>query len=324
LDVTGGGTLRVLGSVIVNSEGGGVDENYDPVELGTRGYAAVGGHQPDPTTGVFASDLRIVGGVDRPDDFHNVDPAGSDDVLRCRQVPMPDPLLHLPVPTESNGVNKTFRGSPRSTENNPTLDDPSGENYIETDPDTGEQTMVLHPGIYESIDITGGDVRFEPGIYVLTCVKKNQATLKMTGGTVTAESVMFYNTGGNYDPLSGWPDYLDGDNPPPHDDGAYFGAVTVNASMALSPLEDETSPFNAMLFYQRRRNTAPLNIEGNADDGYLGGTLYGKWAPVKIAGQGTYDAHFIVGSIDVTGQGVVTVHYAGEELARAPRVFLVE
>ena len=79
-----------------------------------------------------------------------------------------------------------------------------------------------------------------------------------------------------------------------------------------------------MLFYQRRRNTKGLDIQGDSSAGDLSGTLYAKWAPVKIAGSGTYDAQFVVGSMEITGSGVVTIDYAGKKMGKAPQVFLVE
>ncbi len=72
-----------------------------------------------------------------------------------------------------------------------------------------------------------------------------------------------------------------------------------------------------------RRNTV-TGIEGDASEGHLAGTLYAKWAHVKLAGQGTYDAQFVVGSMEVTGSGVVTIKYAGTNLGKAPQIFLVE
>jgi hypothetical protein len=209
LDVTGGGALKVKGLVAVNSEGGGVDENGVPVNNGNNRVAASGGNQPDPTTGTFAADIRVVGGVDKPENFKNIDPDNPANPLRCNQLPIPDPLIHLSTPVVGLGVDPSLRGTPAATNTNLKLNDPSGLNYLEPGPGVDEQTMVLHPGVYDSISITGGNVRFVPGIYVISAKQKNQNVLKITGGNVTAEGIMFYNTGSTYNPYTGEPDIYD-------------------------------------------------------------------------------------------------------------------
>jgi hypothetical protein len=198
--------------------------------------------------------------------------------------------------------------------------------------------VILHPGIYDSIDITGGSVYLIPGIYVVASNKNNQAALKITGGTVTADGVMFYNTGNNYNPSTGSPDANDINKKPPHDDGATLGGFTFNAGMRFRPISTTTyaysslyagapavsNKFDGMLFYQRRRNTQGIDIQGNSATGVLSGTLYAKWANFKISGQGTYDAQFVAGSMSVTGQGDVTVLSAGTGKGKANQIFLVE
>jgi hypothetical protein len=79
-----------------------------------------------------------------------------------------------------------------------------------------------------------------------------------------------------------------------------------------------------MLFYQRRGSSQGLSIQGDADQGMLQGTLYAKWGHTKIAGQGTYDAQFVVGSMAIDGKGDVTILFVGGKKGKAPQVFLVE
>jgi len=330
LRVTGGGSLVVEGRVVCNSEGGGVDENGNPVGNGTDAAKATN------NSTVRATDIRVVGGVNDPDNFQNYDPADPSNVLHCEQLPYPDPLINLATPNVSNGVDATYRGEPQASDGSLELNDQNAEeprlNYVETDPATGEETMVLYPGVYTSIKVTGGNVRFEPGIYVLKPERNTRSTLTITGGNVTAEGIMFYNTGDNYDPYTGWPDTTDGDNPPPAPDGAHFGDVVINAAMQFSPIDTDAyvydppiaEAFNGMLFYSRRRNTGTIQIEGNSEEGNLSGTLYAKWSDVSINGQGTYDAQFVVGSMKIDGQGEVTILYDGDRLGKAPQVFLVE
>jgi hypothetical protein len=213
-------------------------------------------------------------------------------------------MLYLPTPTVANGVDPTPRGSVSVSSTN--------------------QTVTLYPGIYESISITGGTVVFQPGIYVIRPLSNTTNPLRITGGSVTANGVMFYNTGSTYDPYTGLPDADDGSQLPPASDNPFMGSVQINASIQFRPIQDTSSEFNGMLIYQRRRNTSTMTISGNSSAGQLAGTVYAKWADLDITGQGTYSAQFIVGRLTITGNGSVTVHYAGTNLGRAPAVFLVE
>jgi hypothetical protein len=149
-------------------------------------------------------------------------------------------------------------------------------------------------------------------------------SLKITGGNVTANGVMFYNTGSAYNAQTGLPDSGDGESPPPAPGTASFGGVVINASIAMKPFNDPTSPFDGMLLYQRRRNTQSIEIQGNSAAGNLAGTLYARWSLFKIAGQGTYKAQFVTGSMRVTGTGDVSINYAGQDLGKGNQVFLVE
>jgi hypothetical protein len=363
LSVTGGASLRVLGRVVVDSPGGGVDENGNPVTSYAGGNGSVacaaGGTLQDLSRGIYASDIRIVGGVDDPRFFHNYDANDPSGVLHCRQAVVADPLILLPTPTQNSegtftagGVDPTYRGEPAATNQNHSPNDPSGMNYVRTNPVTGAPTLVLYPGIYGSISITGGSVEFKPGIYVISPKKNTTNPLKITGGTVLAEGVMFYNTANSYNPNDGTPDVNDKEHSPPGNtsdlgDGTqYWGEMQFNAGMHFKPIDtgginanvyqDSRYPgattglvrispdFNGMLFYQRRRNPRGMTVTGNASDGTLVGTIYAKWAHVEITGQGTYNAQFVIGTMAVSGNGYVALNYNGPNLGKAPQVFLVQ
>ena len=338
LKVSGQAILKVEGAVIVNSEGRGKDADGNDIGIDENYYASRVSNNAE----IYASKFHIVGGVDWPDNYQNVDPADSSSVLFCGQIPMPDPLLYLPTPTVSTGVDPTYRGYPQATNvnlklNDAEADETSPANYVDdSDPDPANHVMVLHPGIYRSISITGGNVDFKPGIYVIRPEENTQNAFTITGGNVDARGIMIYNTGSNYDEISGEPDSLDKNQEPPHLDGAEFGGITINAGIKLAgidlddpsldydPMYPPSKIFDGMLLYQRRRNTMDINIQGDATEGALTGTLYAKWAETKIAGQGTYNAQFVVGSMNITGSGIVTIDYTGEKLGKAPQVFLVE
>jgi hypothetical protein len=345
LDVSGGGTLRVNGSITVNSEGGGVDENNQTVS-GT-GTAAKGGQQ-NSSTGIFAGLINIVGGVDNPATFKAYDPAVQAQ-LHCRQLPDPDPLSNLPTPIVSNGVDSTARGNVSVTNNNVQGVNSYTSNGVNFKAAGGESVpgrqnaaaaneVILFPGVYESISITGGTVYFVPGIYVMSPQKNTTDALKVTGGAVTAQSVMFYNTASSYNPNNGNPDANDGADSTPLPNSDYAGAFSINAGMQFSPINTSqvnyqslypnaravSSSFDGMLFFQRRRHQAAIGITGNAAAGMLSGTLYAKWSNFKISGQGAYDAQFICGSMSITGQGNVTIQSAGAGRGKANQIYLVE
>ena len=49
-----------------------------------------------------------------------------------------------------------------------------------------------------------------------------------------------------------------------------------------------------------------------------------KWGHVSITGSGTYDAQFVIGSMAISGNGLVTILNTGPGRGKAPRVYLVE
>lgn len=341
MSIGGNGRLVVKGGVFNNNQGGGEDENYQPVNNGCNNVAADGGVS-NSVNGVVTTSYTVVGGVNNRELFKNYDtlptPTYLPNILHTGALPLPDPLASLPTPSVANGViDSTAGGGGRwdvaVTNNSAQVPDPS---WI--DATTGAVTM--HPGIYKQIDISGGTVNFLPGIYVIAAGGQN--ALKITGGTVNGTGIMFYNTGANYDPQSGAPDNADpwdptGANPPPapNQSGTTFGTVSVNSVINFRPIDTTNanldyssmpgiSVFNGMLFYQRRGNAQSVAISGNAADGYIGGTVYAKWSRFQISGQGVYDAQFLVGTMDITGNADITFNYAGQGFGKAPNVYLVE
>jgi Flp pilus assembly protein TadG len=349
LQVANGGRIRVNGRVVVNSEGGGIDENGAAVS-GT-GVAAKGGN-PQDGNGIFATDIRVVGGVDSLAGFLPY-VTGDPSPLKARQTPEPDPLVELPVPTTGLGVDPTIRGGASVTGQNPTNIGTGNERVTTTsmspavaigDPVANglytaqDGDVILYPGIYDSISIGNyaGRVLFVPGIFVISA--KNANAMSITGGNILAAGVMFYNTGHNYNPANGNPDVNDNGAKPPISDGATLGGFTINDGMVFTPLNTAafnyasmyagaptvSSKFDGMLFFQRRNSQQEIRIQGNSSSGVLKGTLYAKWANFSISGQGTYDAQFVAGSMSVTGSGAVTILSAGGGRGRANEVFLVE
>ena len=398
LGVTGGGRIRVNGRVVVNSEGGGVDEFAVPVPPaadlppGSVGLQVQSSNDVPPP-GIYGTIVDVVGGAhDQSTPFiyqYTPAPNGPDpnqpSPFHARSLPEPDPLIQLPTPTTSNGVDATdyvgggdYRGEVKITTNGVTgnihAGYVAGENsqitaadvmngtlpgpYLDNDGNNifsnvapapfVEDDVILYPGIYREIDIQGGRTFLVPGIYVLAPTKQTVDSFTIGGNInsaalIVGRGVMFYNTGNSYSPANGTPDINDGERAPPNNfqfnDGTSFvGGFTFNKDARFSPINSGlynyagfygngaavSSDFDGMLFYQRRRNTRPFEIAGNAADSELTGTIYAKWALFKLAGSGSYQSQFVVGSMQVSGGADVTILAAGAQRGRANQVFLVE
>jgi hypothetical protein len=312
ISLGGNAILKVNGDVTVNSTGGGVDENGQPVNNGNNGVAADGGTSTNSIYGVFANNISVVGGVNNPALFKNFDTTITLSPLKTKQLPDPDPLSTLPTPYTGNGVINAVKTIPNGN-------------------------VTLDPGIYSQIKITGGTVTFNPGIYVV----KGGGISITNNAIVTGKGVMFYNTGTDYDPATGSPDIGDSADPlgltQPTGSQSIFSGIGLSAAVQLSPINtlDNTinytsaqraalAPFNGMLFYQRRGNTQGYTISGNASSAQLTGTIYTKWGLMTISGSGVYLAQLVVGNLKLNGNGNVSIVYNGSNLGKAPQVFLVE
>src|SRR5262249_18998011 len=89
-------------------------------------------------------------------------------------------------------------------ENAPTTDDPYKDLSVPSPlpsagAATGSNPKTYSPGTYNSqIQITGGNVVFNPGVYVL-----NNASMKVTGGNITGTGVTFIFTGSSANNIGG-------------------------------------------------------------------------------------------------------------------------
>lgn len=309
-------TLKLKGTAWVNSQGAGSDETGAAVNLGYANYGA----QVLNGGAVQAESLRLVGGVDNPGSYQ---PIRGGDGLKARQLPLSDPLINLPAPTTANGVSAVYPGV-----NGATFTGPQHVNIV-----IKGVNVTLAPGIYGSITVAGpgpGSVTFQSGIYVLKGGNLLGHALNIdTGGKVFANGVMFYNTGSNYDHVTGAPDRSDG-NTLGTDAAATFGDVLIspgNSSASIvSSISNTASPFYGMLLYQRRWNTRPVTIRlRNADDDYKG-TFYSRWAKFTVRDAGRTFSQIVAGSVSIittSGNASVTID-AGLQVGRANLVSLVE
>lgn len=356
LSVAGQSTLRVEGRIVVNSAQGGVDENGAEVLGPSPTPAASAGQPNDDSKGIYAERIDVVGGVDRPAQFKPYTP-GDPNPLRTRQLGEVDPLRTLPTPIEALGVDPTPRGDVRTGGGttsglitggyvNGQNSQASGGEVIANGLYTATASdAILHPGVYDSITITGGTVYMIPGIYILAAKKNNQSAFSITGVApiVIAEGVMIYNTGNNFNTATGSPDSGDGEKPPPGnntslEDGATLGEFSLNQGMKFTAIDttkysygtlyqgakNVSDLFNGITYYQRRRSNKEISVTGNSSDAEINGTWYAKWAPLSISGNGNYDAQFIVGSIKLSGNGTIVLQGAGKNRGKANQLFLVE
>jgi hypothetical protein len=197
-------------------------------------------------------------------------------------------------------------------------------------------TVQLVPGIYQSITVSGGRVNLGPGIYVLSPSSGTPYALDVTGGTFTGTGVMFYNTGSDFVPGTGYPDYTDaglydpgpsGMNAPAASgefQGLFAGIrldTSENNTIRLSPMTSNGGVFNGTLLYQRRANRQSITLRGGGLS--LSGTVYAKWAPLMVRVGGGEPVQLVVGSLQVSGNDTLTLSTPGS-VTKAREVFLVE
>ena len=122
-----------------------------------------------------------------------------------------DPFEFLPPPTTSTGAVATNFGTVKLS---------------------GNQTVTLSPGVYDSISASANvTVTMQPGIYV---IKGGGITL--TGNSaLTGTGVMIYNTGSDFNVNTGLPDSGDRTSSPPASGNPTFGAICIITLVSSSP-----------------------------------------------------------------------------------------
>lgn len=316
LECLGAGRVQVHGAVLVNTEWGGVDEEGQPAGLSAGPPHAIHCMPLLPLTKLSATDIRVVGGVDNERNYGATN-GQSTDTLRCNKRSVPDPLRDVPPPTVATdpaNVSATQRGHVTIV-GLPILLPP----------------VVLNPGVYESINVVSGRVVFNPGVYIIR--NRNALTqlpLSIVAGQVVANGVMFYLTdNASYSAAGGSADALDGESTPaPINVGGLLPSAVINVgllSSQFSPLDSPGSPYHGMMIYQRRHDRRPIVIvqENLLGAGTLQGTVYSKWGHLILAGKGTYNARFVVGTMRIVALLDVTIQ-PNQLLPPAQDVFLVE
>jgi hypothetical protein len=297
INLTGNGSLRVNGTVVVNSNGGGLTERGVPINNGNTGYAI----ETSGNGNLQALDVQSVGGVNNPAKITNY--SGSTQSPLHTGVPaQSDPFEFLAPPTTANGAVATNYGTIKLS---------------------GNQSVTLQPGVYNSISASANvTVTMQPGIYII----KGGGVSLSGNATINGSGVMIYNTGSDYNVATGLPDAGDGSAMPPAGGSATFGALSIsgNGNLSLTAYSNASSPFDGLLFYQRRLNTETIDLSGNAAVNSMLGTIYAKYAQLNLSGNGTMNTQFAVDNLNFTGNGNLVLDTTGHHYADSDRVFLVE
>ena len=287
LEILGLGAANVYGAVHVNNGWGGLDENSQPAGASAGPPYAVSTTPILPVTRMYCTDLRVVGGVNNPSHYQNIQ-SDQPSPLRANRLPVDDPYKNLPVPTTS-------------TDSANVIATQYGGRTIATLPLI---TTTLDPGVYDYINVIAGRVVFNPGIYIIRGTNGGQPPLNLVAGQIQANGVMFYLTNSTgYTAESGLPDSGDGETQPAAPpSGSLTPSAIINFGLtgsSFTPLSSSSSPFNGMLIYQRRQDRRPVVMiqENVIGAGTIRGTVYAKWGHVILAGIGTYDARVVAGTM---------------------------
>lgn len=347
LTVSNTAIFKINGRIVVNSEGGGLTENNTPIN-NSNSPPAIGVNIPSSGFGLFADFVDAVGGVDNPS---GIKPYVIDGYppLRTGTPAQSDPYLSTPTPSIENGVDSRFRGSVTVTSSsvNGLSYDSSGQNRIAQSNESVANGLyvaqagdvILHPGVYSRIWVTGGRVYFVPGIYVLTARVTSPDVLRISGGNAIADGTMLYVTGENYDANTGSPDKFDLASSPPSTPTTTFGTSWITTALRITPVDTKkynyqtlyqgaktvSSDFNGFSFYQRRHNPRTLLISGNSNLPSLPGVFYGKWMNTRLSIAAPLSTRFVVSDMVILGGSSVelkTTATGSQAIARS--IFLVE
>jgi len=236
-----------------------------------------------------------------------------------------DPATGLKVTTDQPKIPDPYANMPAPYPNPGQLPDYSSvATHI-----TGSTVVTFQPGYYpQGFEITGGDVKFKPGVYAVGGGNNCQSGLVINGGKVCAKRVMFYVTGCGKVKITG------NDTDPviiteidSNDPGNDCNDNPISYSQDLSYLEQ----YNGMAIFQDRTNEADADITGgNALN--IQGTIYFPHNNVRLTGtSGSFGIQVIAYTIEIgsTGGGHsaptrLYINYDGRNRTPASRSYLVK
>ncbi|MBI1324651.1 hypothetical protein GC170_15895 [bacterium] len=312
IGMSGNSVLRIQGGILTNSGRAGIDQYGQTVNLGLSGNAV----SFDGTAALQVMALSVRGGVSGLGNISNyVEGAPSPLRANIRRV-LADPLASLPIPSPSNTPSITNWSSKKSSRDD----------------------TEIGPGIYSDIsNQPNNTLRLKPGVYIISPQKKGDGL--NIQGSIIGDNVMFYITsnnfiGHNYDALDGpvnptvaipvsesdcsLPPNLTGESNP------IYGVVNITSNdqtVQLTGIKDPASPYNNMLFFQRRRNQETVNINPRGlTPSLFHGIIYAKWAPLFIGSNGvvSFNNPVAVGSFMLGGGGqmLITTNDVGWSLLK--------
>lgn len=350
-EVEGAGRLLVNGTILVNTEWGGIDENGDLAGCAAGPPYALACTPILATTRVRARDIRVVGGVDN-ENYYKAFDASDPSPLQANRLPVNDPLAGLPVPStasDSASVTTTVASPahcvrlalPTAQANGilngvlaslSALLKPLFSPHI-ANLRTLLTSPTLQPGVYNSITVLSplGGATFQPGVYII----RNKSPLTQMSlciiGPVQADGVMFYVTdSAAFSAASGSPDAGESsDTAPANPVSSLTPSVMILSLLSgaqITGLDAPNSPFNGMLIYQRRMDRRPIIVEAQQllGGGDISGTIYAKWAhTIFVGGAGSYDLRFVTGTMRLLTVADTTIAPANL-FPPAEDVFLLE
>jgi hypothetical protein len=208
----------------------------------------------------------------------------------------------LPVNTDMDAIPDPYAGMPDPPIVLPDLTTPANSKI------TGG-AHTLWPGYYSGgFTITGGDVTFKPGIYVVDGTGTKGGLQIGGNANATALGVMFFVKGG--------PVNIDG-----------TGSIQIEQLYPpnLPPKVYSDGPeYNGMAIFQDRENLSPAKIRGTSTTN-IDGTIYFPENHLSLGGTGDgIGVQVLAHTMEILGNTNLTVNYDGRNEEEANHSFLVE
>jgi Flp pilus assembly protein TadG len=207
-------------------------------------------------------------------------------------LPTPDPLAYLPVPPV-----------------------PPDGTMTTTSLGTGNHQYVLTPGRYHNLP------SFQSGDVVIL----KQASYDSNGGIYYIDGGGLVSTGATIimDPLTtgGVMIY----NNPASSASSQGISIQGNAAGVVNLSALSSGPYAGLLMWQNRTSTVPMSLAGNGSFN-LTGTFYAANANLQITGNGiaTIGSQYISRTLNLSGNGIITINYTDNGTARKRDIRLVE
>lgn len=170
------------------------------------------------------------------------------------------------------------------------------------------------PGYYsEGLTLNNGEIHLEPGVYIL-----DGAGLNITGGDFYAPGCIFFII-----------DSTPGDPKPSSVDITGNGIIRMgqpDTAIYSYPVSPDITPYAeaGVTIFQARDNTNDSRILGTADTD-LGGTIYMPKNHIEIGGTSDNIATgLIADTVELHGNGLMTINYDGRFGVIPPNVYLVQ